>query len=141
MGLHVSMMADSTSRWAEALREISGRLAEMPAGEKLSIPNVILLSPDMGASITVPPRALQTVGTPPTWAPAWHPSMSVRGGRAALGPPSVRAASASLERECHQEGTLWDHPIPLNVLHPTECHRPEGTSQTLSPQPRWASCR
>lgn len=33
MGYHVSMMADSTSRWAEALREISGRLAEMPAGE------------------------------------------------------------------------------------------------------------
>jgi V-type H+-transporting ATPase subunit A len=31
MGSHVSMMADSTSRWAEALREISGRLAEMPA--------------------------------------------------------------------------------------------------------------
>ena len=27
----VAMMADSTSRWAEALREISGRLAEMPA--------------------------------------------------------------------------------------------------------------
>jgi len=31
MGLNISMMADSTSRWAEALREISGRLAEMPA--------------------------------------------------------------------------------------------------------------
>lgn len=31
MGYHFSMMADSTSRWAEALREISGRLAEMPA--------------------------------------------------------------------------------------------------------------
>ncbi|XP_017155217.2 V-type proton ATPase catalytic subunit A [Drosophila miranda] len=31
MGYHASMMADSTSRWAEALREISGRLAEMPA--------------------------------------------------------------------------------------------------------------
>jgi len=30
-GKHVAMMADSTSRWAEALREISGRLAEMPA--------------------------------------------------------------------------------------------------------------
>ena len=30
-GRHVAMMADSTSRWAEALREISGRLAEMPA--------------------------------------------------------------------------------------------------------------
>ena len=33
MGYNVAMMADSTSRWAEALREISGRLAEMPAGE------------------------------------------------------------------------------------------------------------
>jgi len=31
MGMNVAMMADSTSRWAEALREISGRLAEMPA--------------------------------------------------------------------------------------------------------------
>jgi V-type H+-transporting ATPase subunit A len=31
-GKNVAMMADSTSRWAEALREISGRLAEMPAG-------------------------------------------------------------------------------------------------------------
>merc|ERR1711937_827897 len=31
MGFNVAMMADSTSRWAEALREISGRLAEMPA--------------------------------------------------------------------------------------------------------------
>ncbi|KAK8608022.1 hypothetical protein V6N13_023458 [Hibiscus sabdariffa] len=31
MGYNVSMMADSTSRWAEALPEISGRLAEMPA--------------------------------------------------------------------------------------------------------------
>jgi len=31
MGYNFSMMADSSSRWAEALREISGRLAEMPA--------------------------------------------------------------------------------------------------------------
>lgn len=31
MGRNVAMMADSSSRWAEALREISGRLAEMPA--------------------------------------------------------------------------------------------------------------
>merc|ERR1711933_298989 len=30
-GMNVAMMADSTSRWAEALREISGRLGEMPA--------------------------------------------------------------------------------------------------------------
>ncbi|HUW48581.1 MAG TPA: V-type ATP synthase subunit A [Patescibacteria group bacterium] len=31
MGYHVAVMADSTSRWAEALREISGRLEEMPS--------------------------------------------------------------------------------------------------------------
>lgn len=33
MGYHVALMADSTSRWAEAMREISGRLAEMPGEE------------------------------------------------------------------------------------------------------------
>ncbi len=33
MGYHVAIMADSTSRWAEALRELSGRIEEMPAEE------------------------------------------------------------------------------------------------------------
>lgn len=33
MGYHVALMADSTSRWAEALREMSGRLSEMPGEE------------------------------------------------------------------------------------------------------------
>ena len=33
IGYHVAIMADSTSRWAEALRELSGRLEEMPAEE------------------------------------------------------------------------------------------------------------
>ncbi len=33
MGLNVAIMADSTSRWAEALREMSGRLEEMPGEE------------------------------------------------------------------------------------------------------------
>lgn len=33
MGYHVALMADSTSRWAEALREMSGRLEEMPGEE------------------------------------------------------------------------------------------------------------
>ena len=33
MGLDVAIMADSTSRWAEALRELSGRMEEMPAEE------------------------------------------------------------------------------------------------------------
>ncbi|MBX3175942.1 MAG: V-type ATP synthase subunit A [Candidatus Hydrogenedentes bacterium] len=33
MGYHIAVMADSTSRWAEALRELSGRMEEMPADE------------------------------------------------------------------------------------------------------------
>jgi len=33
MGYHVALLADSTSRWGEALREISGRLEEMPGEE------------------------------------------------------------------------------------------------------------
>ena len=33
MGYEVAIMADSTSRWAEALREMSGRLEEMPGEE------------------------------------------------------------------------------------------------------------
>ncbi len=33
MGYHTAVMADSTSRWAEAMREISGRLEEMPGEE------------------------------------------------------------------------------------------------------------
>jgi V/A-type H+-transporting ATPase subunit A len=33
MGYHVALMADSTSRWAEALRELGGRMEEMPAEE------------------------------------------------------------------------------------------------------------
>jgi V/A-type H+-transporting ATPase subunit A len=32
-GFHVAILADSTSRWAEALRELSGRMEEMPAEE------------------------------------------------------------------------------------------------------------
>lgn len=44
MGYNVSMMADSTSRWAEALREISGRLAEMPAGRFLEAHFIQIMS-------------------------------------------------------------------------------------------------
>ncbi|EMP27990.1 V-type proton ATPase catalytic subunit A [Chelonia mydas] len=52
MGYHVSMMADSTSRWAEALREISGRLAEMPAGKTTGLPLLVPLGP---ALLRAPP--------------------------------------------------------------------------------------
>src|SRR5256884_6861208 len=34
MGYNVALMADSTSRWAEAMREISSRLEEMPGEER-----------------------------------------------------------------------------------------------------------
>ena len=44
MGYNVSMMADSTSRWAEALREISGRLAEMPADRCVLLDFFIVVS-------------------------------------------------------------------------------------------------
>ena len=51
MGYHVAIMADSTSRWAEALREISGRLEEMPAEEGFP---AYLPSPDLRSSMNVP---------------------------------------------------------------------------------------
>ena len=47
MGFNVSMMADSTSRWAEALREISGRLAEMPAGKEKTLLFTLTLPPSL----------------------------------------------------------------------------------------------
>jgi len=67
MGMDVAMMADSTSRWAEALREISGRLGEMPGdagypaylGTRLAFfyeraGKVICLgSPDRRGSVTI----------------------------------------------------------------------------------------
>lgn len=45
MGYSVSIMADSTSRWAEALREMSGRLEEMPGEEGYSrLPRLLRLA-------------------------------------------------------------------------------------------------
>ena len=60
-GYHFSMMADSTSRWAEALREISGRLAEMPA--------------DSGCAL---PRASCSCEAPPKKAAVWQPASGLR---------------------------------------------------------------
>ena len=50
MGYSVALMADSTSRWAEALREMSGRLEEMPARKDIR----------------------------PIWAPGWRSSTSAQ---------------------------------------------------------------
>ena len=46
MGYSVAIMADSTSRWAEALREMSGRLEEMP-GMKVTQPTSVAGSPNI----------------------------------------------------------------------------------------------
>ena len=53
MGYHVAVMADSTSRWAEAQREISGRLEEIPAEEGFPayLPSRISNSKRAGATV------------------------------------------------------------------------------------------
>ncbi len=53
MGYRVSMLADSTSRWAEALREISGRLEEIPGEEGYPsyLPQLIGIFYERGGSI------------------------------------------------------------------------------------------
>lgn len=89
MGYNVSMMADSTSRWAEALREISGRLAEMPAGKsariQASYSPTIKSRTAVGRVRTLTGPILrcvcpQTAAILPTWAPDSPPSMSEPGG-------------------------------------------------------------
>jgi V/A-type H+-transporting ATPase subunit A len=71
MGYHVAMMADSTSRWAEALREISGRLRRCPP--KRAIP-------------LTSPRALRGSTSAPGASPhsAAHPDPSPSSGPSAL---------------------------------------------------------
>jgi hypothetical protein len=62
------MMGDSTSRWAEALREISGRLAEMPAdsgypaylGARCAVLGVALVAGGLGWLCVMRTLALQT---------------------------------------------------------------------------------
>lgn len=67
MGMDVAMMADSTSRWAEALREISGRLAEMPAGKWSSdqMINTISINSQIAAILHI-------------WGLVWHRFMNVQ---------------------------------------------------------------
>ena len=53
MGYDVAIMADSTSRWAEALRELSGRLEEMPAEEGFPAYLASRLSAGTEGSVTI----------------------------------------------------------------------------------------
>ena len=58
MGYDVALMADSTSRWAEAMREISSRLEEMP-GEKATLRTFPPASPSSTSeqAVSTPSRA------------------------------------------------------------------------------------
>lgn len=81
MGYNVSMMADSTSRWAEALREISGRLAEMPAGKYgVTVTGCVCVTETVVVSHSCVCLYLQTAGTLLIWVPGSPPSMSGLGG-------------------------------------------------------------
>ena len=91
MGMHVAMMADSTSRWAEALREISGRLGEMPADAGYPA--------YLGARLAVSggERGCSTDACSPRTRPACLPprrsaSTSAPASRGASGRPSARGA-------------------------------------------------
>ena len=53
MGYSVALMADSTSRWAEALREMSGRLEEMPGEEGVSPPGGDISEPVSQATLRI----------------------------------------------------------------------------------------
>lgn len=74
MGYNVSMMADSTSRWAEALREISGRLAEMPAGQN-SLLNLDLFSLYVKFYLLAWLVSIQKMVSLHTWELDWLPFM------------------------------------------------------------------
>jgi len=66
MGYNSVVIADSTSRWGEALREISSSMGELPGGEfLLSMINLTFVNS-------------QRVDTQPIWDLDCHPSMNVR---------------------------------------------------------------
>ncbi len=73
-GLHVALMADSTSRWAEALREVSGRFGELPG--------------EGGYPAYLSSRGWPTSTSAPRWSRRWRGgtgSVTVMG---AISPPS-----------------------------------------------------
>ena len=153
MGYDVAVIADSTSRWAEALREMSGRLEEMPGEEGYP---AYLASPP-GAVL----RAGRCGGNAGHGAAAGQPD---RGGRGvAAGRRFERAGGA--EHHAHCEGVLvagraagLPPPFPgdplaallfaLSAEHGRVVRRPSGRGLQRPPQPRHgtfaaggASCR
>jgi hypothetical protein len=115
MGYNVSMMADSTSRWAEALREISGRLAEMPADRFVLLLVMFTWRCDLQCIFWCD----LTVVTLHTWELVWLPSTSVLVVSNAKVVLNVRALSP------------LSVPCPLLVV----------TSQIPSPPQHWVSYR
>lgn len=91
-GKNVAMMADSTSRWAEALREISGRLAEMPAGKT----NIQTCPLNVHSLNILKPKILVTL---PTWVLVLLPSTNVLVRPHVWVTHPVKAVSPSLARK------------------------------------------
>ena len=60
MGYDVALMADSTSRWAEAMREISSRLEEMPGEEGYPLTSLPVLPSSTNEPVVLKPSTATT---------------------------------------------------------------------------------
>ncbi len=93
-GYHVALLADSTSRWGEALREVSSRLEEMPGEE--GYPAYL---PSRLAEFYERSGAVQTLGDPPRTG-----SVSVVG---AVSPPGGDFSEPVTQYSLRLAGTFW----------------------------------
>jgi V/A-type H+-transporting ATPase subunit A len=93
-GLDVAVLADSTSRWGEALREISGRLEELPAEEGYPAYLATRL-----ASLYERAGAVETLGSPPR-----RGSLSLI---AAVSPPAADFSEPITQQSLRLAGALW----------------------------------
>lgn len=93
-GYHVALMADSTSRWAEALREVSGRLEEMPGEE--GYPAYL---PSRLAEFYERSGAVATLGSTPR-----NGSLTIIG---AVSPPGGDLSEPVTQYSLRLAGTFW----------------------------------
>lgn len=94
MGYNVALMADSTSRWGEALREVSGRLAEMPGEEGYPAYLATRL-----ADFYERAGRVQTLGSEPR-----EGSVTVIG---AVSPPGADFSEPMTQNSLRVAGTFW----------------------------------
>ena len=116
-GLHVALMADSTSRWAEALREVSGRLGELPgeAGYPAYLSSRLAefyeragrVSTLGGAegSVSIIGAISPAAGTSPSRSPRIRAAPCARSGRSTA--PGPRRASFRRSTRCSPTVRMW----------------------------------